>query len=252
MTNDENVRFAANAEESVLPKRPALTKGGLGSDRENLINLQAANEYQTSTEYLAPTSETGVSHEEHETFSDRDLEMELFLHDTHSHEFENMMYESLQELEANFESYAHQHGIAGELESIVQHPNYDNVVGEYFEKSVSPAASQMQAELESFSNYVQSNVPIGTEYDTLKRVVDSYQPAQFEDFIGWAKRKLKGAVKMGLKAVKGIASTAINIGKNIVTGPLKSLALRAMKWLGQNIRKVLRFFLNRALMGLPA
>jgi hypothetical protein len=50
---------------------------------------------------------------------ENELELELFLDELRDNKFESMMYETHQKLEVNFENYANQHGISGELESML-------------------------------------------------------------------------------------------------------------------------------------
>src|SRR5207245_4605115 len=98
-------------------------------------------------------------------------------------EFETMTHEMLQELEANFEGYAHQHGVSGELETMVNHPNFENIASGYFEASIGHMVPNIHAELDSFANHVLSHVPAGAAYETFKRVVVSYQPFRSVVFI---------------------------------------------------------------------
>ena len=176
---------------------------------ENMVNLQAANEFQSATEFFSPSSESNVPASESEELSENETELELFLHEMRDSEFETMTHEMLQELEANFEGYAHQHGLVGELEAMVSHQDFENIANGYFEASIGHLGPNIQSELDSFANHVFSHVPVGSEYEVFRRSVDSYQPVHSENFvnhfIGRIGRGVKGLIKRGLKVVRGVA-----------------------------------------------
>ncbi|HEX2472658.1 MAG TPA: hypothetical protein VHJ59_07900, partial [Nitrososphaera sp.] len=170
-------------------------------------------------------------------------------------EFETMTYEMLQELEGNFEAFSLQHGLTGERESMVANPNFENVADRYFEASIGQMVPKIEAELDSFANYIQTNVPIGAEYDTFKRVVDSYQPIHSEAFIKrLAKRVVKGVkgiAKRGIKLIGKAAKGIAKIGKAIISGPLKAAIRKLITWIRSGIGKVLKLLVKKAIRQLP-
>jgi hypothetical protein len=187
--------------------------------------------------------------------SENEPELELFLNKLRDNEFEAMMQETLQESEANFENYANQHGLPGELESMVAQPNFDNIVNGYFEASIGHLVPAIQGELDNFSNYIQNNVPAEAEYETFKCVVDSYQPVHSEDFVRRIARRVgravKGVVKRGIRLAGRVARGAIGIGRFIVTGPLRIVVRRFMRWIRDNIARLFRSLVARVIQRLP-
>jgi hypothetical protein len=79
--------------------------------------MQAANEFQNSSEYFVASSESNLPHAESELLSENEPELELFLNKLRDNEFEAMLQETLQESEANFENYANQHGLQANLKA---------------------------------------------------------------------------------------------------------------------------------------
>jgi hypothetical protein len=227
-----------------------------GSDQENVVNMEAASEYQNPSEYFVPTSEGNVpSLESEQQIGENELELELFLNELRDNEFETMTYEMLQELEGNFEAFSLQHGLTGERESMVANPNFENVADRYFEASIGQMVPKIEAELDSFANYIQTNVPIGAEYDTFKRVVDSYQPIHSEAFIKrLAKRVVKGVkgiAKRGIKLIGKAAKGIAKVGKAIISGPLKAAIRKLVTWIRSGIGKVLKLLVKKAIRQLP-
>ena len=109
MSESDTERFRANHAE-FISGNPEL---------ENLVNIQAAGEYQSATELISPSPEQSIhATMESEQINENELELELFLHELRDNEFETMTHEMLQELEANFEGYAHQHGLSGESDQM--------------------------------------------------------------------------------------------------------------------------------------
>jgi hypothetical protein len=160
-----------------------------------------------------------------------------------------MMQETLQELEANFENYANQHGLRGQLESMIAQPNFDNIVNGYFEASIAHLVPAIQGELDNFSNYIQNNVPAEAEYETFKRVVDSYQPVHSEDFIRRIARRVGRAVKSiaksGIRLAGRVPRGAIGIRRFIVSGPLRIVVRRFMRGISNNIARLFRSLVAR-------
>lgn len=191
------------------------------AEQETVVGMEAESEYQNSGEYFTPSTESNAPSSVYEQqIGENELELELFLNELRDNEFETMTYELLQELEGNFEAYAHQHGLTGEMEQMSTNPNFENVINSYSEASVAQIIPKAEAELDSFANYFQANVPVGAEYEALKQVIDSYQPIHSEAFIKRVARRVakgvKGLAKRGLslakKAVKGIAK----VGKALI------------------------------------
>ena len=92
----------------------------------------SSNEFAAGSSFM-PMSQTAESEGYH--LNSRQEELELFLHELRDNQFETITYEMLQELESNFESFAQQHGIQGELNNIRNNQNYENVFNQYFEAS---------------------------------------------------------------------------------------------------------------------
>ena len=55
---------------------------------------------------------------------------------------------------------------------------------QFYEVTYGGKVRNIQNELERFSNYVQSNIQPEMEYESAKRVIDSFQPVQPEEFLG--------------------------------------------------------------------
>jgi hypothetical protein len=66
---------------------------------------------------------------------------------------------------------------------MVAQPNFDNIVNGCFEASIGHLVPAIQGELNNFFNYIQNNVPAEAEYETFKRVVDSYQPCTLKTLL---------------------------------------------------------------------
>lgn len=183
----------------------------------------SSNEFAPGSSFM-PMSQTAESEGYH--LNSRQEELELFLHELRDNQFETITYEMLQELESNFESFAQQHGIQGELNNIRNNQNYENVFNQYFEAAMGPMIGGIQAELDSFSNYIQHNVAVGAEYDSIRRVVDSYQPSS-ERFRGLGPfpeaffKRLKRAVSGAWKVASKVAGSAVNVAGRV----LKAVAL---------------------------
>jgi hypothetical protein len=244
MSEGETQYFRANGE--FISGNPEL---------ENVVNLQAASsEYQTATEFVSPTSELSVSTES-ERLGENELELELFLHELRDNEFETIAHEMLQELEANFEGYAHQHGLGGELESMANHPSFENTASSYFEASIGHMVPMIQHELDTFSNHILSHVPVNADYEMFRRAVDSYQPVHSEDFIRRLARRVArgvgGLVKRGLKVVGKVARTAINVGRWIISGPFRRAVAAFIRWVRNRIGGLLRRLVRRVIQRLP-
>src|SRR5215213_8599332 len=244
MTVSENEQFQTN-----FPVSSEMSQ-------ENLINMQAAGEFQSASEYFIPSSQGYSQGAESEQISEHDLELELFLNEMRDNDFESIMHETLQELEGNFENYAHQQGMQGELEMFANHAQFENIVNGYFEASVAPMVPMIQQELDNFANFVQTNVPIGTDFEAFAQIAESYQPVHSEDFVKrWinkAKRAATSLVKRGLNVAKTVARTAGKFGKMIISGPIKAAFGRFVAWIRNSIRSVLRSLVRRAIAGLPA
>jgi hypothetical protein len=226
------------------------------AEQETVVGMEAEGEYQNSGEYFTPSTESNAPSSVYEQqIGENELELELFLNELRDNEFETMTYELLQELEGNFEAYAHQHGLTGEMEQMSTNPNFENVINSYSEASVVQIIPKAEAELDSFANYFQANVPVGAEYEAFKQVVDSYQPIHPEAFIKRLARRVakgvKGLAKRGLslakKAVKGIAK----VGKALISGPLKAAIRRLISWIRGAIGRVLKLVVRKAVRKLP-
>jgi hypothetical protein len=226
------------------------------AEQETEVGMEAESEYQNSGEYFTPSTESNAPSSVYEQqIGENELELELFLNELRDNEFETMTYELLQELEGNFEAYAHQHGLTGEMEQMSTNPNFENVINSYSEASVAQIIPKAEAELDSFANYFQANVPVGAEYEAFKQVIDSYQPIHSEAFIKRLARRVakgvKGLAKRGLslakKAVKGIAK----VGKALISGPLKAAMRRLISWIRGAIGRVLKLVVRKAVRKLP-
>ena len=120
----------------------------------------------------------------------------------------------------------------------------------------------IQAELDSFSNYIQHNVAVGAEYDSIRRVVDSYQPSS-ERFRGLGPfpeaffKRLKRAVSGAWKVASKVAGSAVNVAGRV----LKAVALPKIfldritgliKFIGNNLKRFLKWGFNLAIQrGVP-
>ena len=224
-------------------------------ESEDFVNMQGANEFQTPTEYFVPNQGNLGQEMENEQMDENEVEYELFAHELRDADFEGMALETMQELESNFENFSHQQGVNGELESIVNHSNFENLTNGYFQNSVGHLIPHVSSELDNFSNYIQTNIPVGSEYEAFSKTIDSYQPINSEDFVKKfvrrAARAAKGFVKRGIKKIGSVAKSALKAGKWLVTGPLRIAIKRFINFIKSSIGRILRTFVRRAIRGLP-
>jgi hypothetical protein len=161
------------------------------------------------------------------------------------------MNEVMHLMESDFESYLQQHNVTNELESIVNHPNFESMINGFTNTHANGLVSQMQSECEAFTNHIQSNIPVNSNYESIKKVIDSYHPIHFEDFGGFLKKKLKSVVKKGLNVAKGAIKKAASFAKNVALKPLLKLMNNALGFIKNNIKKLVTMLLKRVIRGLP-
>ena len=220
--------------------------------------LQAESENFNSNETMLPEQESMINQTEqfeNEQLEESETEYQLFANELRDSDFEGMAFEFVQQLGSNFQGYTQQIGITGESEQIMASPESDNLVNGYFENSVANMVPSLESEMDSFSNYIQTQFPNGGEYETFSLLVDRYQPIQSEDFVKRFARRIakasKGFVKRGLKKIGGAVKAVAKAGKWLVNKGIMLGLRKFINFVKGNIRKILRIFVRRAIRGLP-
>ena len=220
--------------------------------------LQAESENFNSNETMLPEQESMINQTEqfeNEQLEESETEYQLFANELRDSDFEGMAFEFVQQLGSNFQGYTQQIGITGESEQIMASPESDNLVNGYFENSVANMVPSLESEMDSFSNYIQTQFPNGGEYETFSLLVDRYQPIQSEDFVKRFARRIakasKGFVKRGLKKIGGAVKAVAKAGKWLVNKGIILGLRKFINFVKGNIRKILRIFVRRAIRGLP-